>query len=112
MRGLSKQELADRLTWLAWYQPGVFTAVMDYMDFSDGLAADTDPTGPDLAASNTTSHPSRYAADAALTLAYSSSSAWTGGIPRGCRPGQAEIFDPGHAAELAWRRPGPAPART
>ena len=38
---------ADRLTWLAWYQPGIFTAVMDYMQFSDDLAADIDPANPD-----------------------------------------------------------------
>jgi hypothetical protein len=25
LRGLTHQQLADRLTWLAWYQPGVFT---------------------------------------------------------------------------------------
>jgi hypothetical protein len=28
------------------YQPGIFTAVMDYGQFSDDLAADTDPTTP------------------------------------------------------------------
>ena len=28
----------------------------------------------------------------------------------GATLGQAEIFDPGHAAELAWRRPGSGPA--
>jgi hypothetical protein len=48
LRGLSHQQLTDRLTWLAWYQPGIFTAVMDYGQFSDDLAADTDPTSPDL----------------------------------------------------------------
>jgi hypothetical protein len=42
---LSRQ-LADRLNWLSWYQPGIFTAVMDYGQFSDDLAADTDPTSP------------------------------------------------------------------
>ena len=47
LRGLSRQELADRLNWLSWYQPGIFTAVMDYGEFSDALAADTDPTSPD-----------------------------------------------------------------
>jgi len=39
LRGLSRQQLADRLNWLSWYQPGIFTAVMDYMEFSDNLAA-------------------------------------------------------------------------
>ena len=47
LRGLSHQQLADRLTWLSWYQPGIFTALMDYMEFSDNLAADTDPANPD-----------------------------------------------------------------
>src|SRR5271170_4621508 len=46
LRGLTHQQLADRLTWLAWYQPGIFTAVMDYMEFSDALAADADPANP------------------------------------------------------------------
>ncbi len=47
LRGLSHQQLADRLNWLSWYQPGIFTAVMDYGEFTDNLAADTDPTNPD-----------------------------------------------------------------
>jgi hypothetical protein len=47
LRGLSRQQLADRLNWLSWYQPGIFTAVMDYMEFSENLAADTDLTNPD-----------------------------------------------------------------
>jgi hypothetical protein len=46
LRGLDRQQLADRLHWLSWYQPGIFTAVMDYGQFSDDLAADTDPTSP------------------------------------------------------------------
>src|SRR5579859_6963987 len=47
LRGLTHQQLADRLNWLSWYQPGIFTAVMDYMEFSEDLAADTDPMNPD-----------------------------------------------------------------
>jgi hypothetical protein len=34
--GRSPAELADAMTWLAWYAPGTFTAVMDYMDTVDG----------------------------------------------------------------------------
>ena len=30
--GRSQAELADAMTWLAWYAPGTFQAVMDYMD--------------------------------------------------------------------------------
>jgi len=34
--GRTKDELADAMTWLAWYAPGIYTAVMDYMDRCDG----------------------------------------------------------------------------
>ena len=34
--GRSQAELADAMTWLAWYAQGTFTAVMDYMDTVDG----------------------------------------------------------------------------
>lgn len=34
--GRSQAELADAMTWLAWYAQGIFTAVMDYMDTVDG----------------------------------------------------------------------------
>jgi hypothetical protein len=37
--GRSRGELADAMTWLAWYAPGIFTAVMDYMDHVDGELA-------------------------------------------------------------------------
>ncbi|HEX7163358.1 MAG TPA: hypothetical protein VF223_19235 [Trebonia sp.] len=36
--GRTQTELADAMTWLAWYAPGIFTAVMDYMDYCDGEA--------------------------------------------------------------------------
>jgi hypothetical protein len=34
--GRTQAELADAMTWLAWYAPGVYTAVMDYMDHVNG----------------------------------------------------------------------------
>jgi hypothetical protein len=40
LRGLTYDQLADRLRWLSWYAPGIFAAVMDFMDFTDALAAD------------------------------------------------------------------------
>jgi hypothetical protein len=46
LRGLTHQQLTDRLNWLSWYRPGIFAAVMDYGQFSDDLAADADPTDP------------------------------------------------------------------
>jgi hypothetical protein len=36
IRGRSRDELADAMTWLAWYAPGTFRAVIDYMDTIDG----------------------------------------------------------------------------
>ena len=36
IRGRSRSELADAVTFLAWYAPGIFRAVMDYMDTVDG----------------------------------------------------------------------------
>ena len=34
--GRTRAELADALTWLAWYAPGVYNAVMDYTDHANG----------------------------------------------------------------------------
>ncbi|MGH3253234.1 MAG: hypothetical protein ACRDOI_44425, partial [Trebonia sp.] len=39
LRGLSREELADRLRWLSWWAPGAFAATMDYMEVSDAFAA-------------------------------------------------------------------------
>jgi hypothetical protein len=113
LRGLSHQQLADRLTWLAWYQPGVFTAVMDYMDFSDALAADADPTSPDRSDHGYDEAPApvcgRCGADIGIFIKFGLE--WRH-YREGAALGQAEIFDPGHAAELAWRRLRSAPAGT
>jgi hypothetical protein len=43
--GRTKDELADAMTWLAWYAPGTYTAVMDYMDCCDGEPIPRDPVG-------------------------------------------------------------------
>jgi hypothetical protein len=34
--GRTQAELADAMTWLAWYAPGVYNAVMDYADHVNG----------------------------------------------------------------------------
>jgi len=36
IHGRSRAELADAMTFLSWYAPGIFRAVMDYMDTIDG----------------------------------------------------------------------------
>jgi hypothetical protein len=114
LRGLTRQQLADRLNWLSWYQPGIFAAVMDYGQFSDDLAADTDPADPDPDGGD---HDFGHAEDPVPVCARCGSEIGIflkfGLVWRHYRGGealgQAEIFDPGHDPELAWRLPGPAP---
>ena len=36
LQGRTHDELFDAPTFAAWYAPGIFTAVMDYIDFCDG----------------------------------------------------------------------------
>jgi hypothetical protein len=110
LRGLTHQQLADRLMWLAWYQPGIFTAVMGYMDFSDALAADADPASPRPDDRICDEEPApdcgRCGADIGIFVKFGLD--WRH-YREGTTLGQAEIFDPGHPAELAWRLPGSAP---
>ena len=37
--GRTQTELVDAMTWLAWYAPGIYQAVMDYTDHSTGELA-------------------------------------------------------------------------
>jgi hypothetical protein len=120
LRGVTRQQLADRLNWLSWYQPGIFAAVMDYGQFSDDLVADPDPTNPDT---DTDPDPDDlgnvgHAEDLAPVCARCGSDIeifLKSGLQRrhyrgGEALGRAEIFDPGHEPDLAWRLPGPVPA--
>ena len=112
LRGLTHQQLADRLTWLGWYQPGIFTAVMDYMEFSDALAADadpTDPTGPVDRGCDEAPVPVCGLCGADIGIFIKFGLDWRH-YREGAALGQAEIFDPGHAAELVWHLPSSAPA--
>ena len=113
LRGLTHQQLADRLNWLSWYQPGIFAAVMDYGQFSDDLAADTDPTSPapdpdadaDFGQSEDPAPVcARCGSDIGIFLKFGLQWRHYRG---GDALGQAEIFDPGHEPELAWRTHGP-----
>ena len=86
---------------------------MDYMEFSDALAADADPTAPRPDDHGYHEAPvpvcGRCGADIGILIKF--------GLDRrhyreGTALGEAEIFDPGHAAELVGRRPISAPAGT
>ena len=107
LRGLDRQQLTDRLNWLSWYQPGIFAAVMDYGQFSDDLAADTDP--PTQTQTSTTPRTwSRCAPAAALSSGSSSSSACSGAITAGEKP-SARRRSSTRATSRSW--PGASPAR-
>ena len=92
LRGLSHQQLADRLNWLSWYQPGIFAAVMDYGQFSDDLAADTDPTNPapdpdaDFGNFDCAEDPAPVCARCGSETGFSSNSACSGVITVGVKP--------------------------
>jgi len=97
LRGLTSQQLAERLTWLSWWSPGTFQAVMDYMEFVDNLAADGDPgqDNPDDLA------PYCLACGSEVGI-------FTGAGPdwrhyRTTTQAGIEQFDPAHAPEVGWR---------
>jgi hypothetical protein len=47
LRGLTHEQLEDRLRWVSWWAPAAFAAVMDYMDVAEALAAaPSDPEPP------------------------------------------------------------------
>lgn len=35
LRGRTRDELFNALSWLAWYRLGIFTAVLDYLDYGN-----------------------------------------------------------------------------
>jgi hypothetical protein len=102
LRGLSRQQLADRLTWLSWWAPGTFAAVMDYMRFVDDRAAvgELDRDDPD--------DPAPYCqicgSEVGIFIRYSLH--WRHYRPTG--QGGIELFDPGHDPDVAWRPGAPA----
>jgi hypothetical protein len=108
MHGLSHQQLADRLNWLSWYQPSIFTAVMDYMDFSDALSADADPASPESGDRGCDEEPApvcgQCGADIGIFIKFGLD--WRHYV--GTTFDDIELFDPGHAPLLAWRIHAPA----
>ena len=102
LRGLDRQQLTDRLTWLSWWAPGTFTAVMDYMQFVDDRAADgtLDSDDPD--------DPAPYCqvcgSEIGIFIRYSLG--WR--HYRTTSQSGIELFDPGHAPKVGWRTAPPA----
>ena len=105
LRGLNRQQLADRLTWLSWWSPGAFQAVMDYMEFIDNLAADGHPgqDSPDDLA------PYCLACGSELGI-FTGSGVLDWKHYRVTSQAGIERFDPDHAPEVGWRPAITAPA--
>jgi hypothetical protein len=89
---------------------------MDYGQFSDDLAADTDPTNPDPDPDDSgrfgrAEDPVPVCARCGSEIGFFLKFGLQWRHYRGGEAlGRAEIFDPGHEPELAWRLPGTAPA--
>jgi hypothetical protein len=103
--GLTRQQLADRLTWLAWWAPGTFQAVMDYMEFVDNLDADGDhdQDNPDDLA------PYCLTCGSELGI-FTGSGVLDWKHYRATGQAGVEQFDPGHAPEVGWRQASSAAA--
>jgi hypothetical protein len=101
LRGLDRDQLADRLTWLAWWAPGTFTAVMDYMQFVDDHAADGTLDCDD------SDDPAPYCltcgSEVGIFIRYSLG--WR--HYRVTDQSGIELFDPGHTPEVGWRTAPP-----
>jgi hypothetical protein len=86
---------------------------MDYMEFSDNLAADTDHTNPDPDRDDFDyGHKpvpvcGRCGADIGIFIKFGLD--WRH-YREGATLGTAEIFDPGHSPKLVWRIPDPTSA--
>lgn len=104
LRGLDRQRLADRLTWLAWWAPGTFTAVMDYMDYVDALAETGELDRDD--ADDPTPYCTVCGSEVGIFIRYSLD--WR--HYRGTAQAGIELFDPGHAPRVGWRTTSPMPA--
>jgi hypothetical protein len=105
LRGLDRPQLADRLTWLSWWAPGTFTVVMDYMQFIDDLAADSDgdlDDDPDDPAP----HCTVCGGEVGIFVRYSLN--WM--HYRVTETGGVEMFDPGHQPEVGWHTAPGQPA--
>jgi hypothetical protein len=97
LRGLTRDQLADRLIWLSWWSLGTFQVVMDYMEFIDNLAADGDAQAVDL------DEPTPYcqACGAEVGIFVRFSLGWVHFRTVGqC---EIELFEPGHDVDVVWR---------
>jgi hypothetical protein len=104
LRGLTREQLADRLIWLSWWSLGTFQVVMDYMEFIDNLDTDGDAEAVDV------DEPAPFCGTCGAQVGISAR--FSLGWVHFRTVGQCEIepFEPGHDVEVVWRSTAPAAA--
>ena len=105
LHGLSAQQLLDAMTFLSFWSPPAFTAVLDYCEATNWGWSDFDPDLiPDGDADVDDSRASvcaRCGGDLGIFLKFGLD--WR--HYRGQGLDDIELYDPGHAPELTWRTP-------
>ena len=107
LRGLSAQQLLDAMTFLSFWSPPAFTAVLDYCEATDWGWSGFDPDllpdqdGDDNADDSPAPVCARCGGDLGIFLKFGLD--WR--HYRGQGLDDIELYDPGHAPELTWRAP-------
>jgi hypothetical protein len=112
LRGLSYQQLTDAMTFLAFWSPAAFTAVLDYCEATEwgwnGFDPDLvpDPDDDDDPDGGPAPVCGRCGGDLGIFLKFGLD--WR--HYRGQGLDDIELYEPGHAPELAWRAAATPPA--
>ena len=105
LRGLSAQQLLDAMTFLSFWSPSAFAAVLDYCEATDWGWSGFDPDlipdqdGDDNRDDSPAPVCARCGGDLGIFLKFGLD--WR--HYRGQGLDDIELYDPGHAPELTWR---------
>jgi hypothetical protein len=102
LRGLSQEQLLEAMTFLAWWSPAAFTAVLDFCEAANWDAGDNafDPADPDDGgAGDPAPVCGRCGADIGIFVKFGLQ--WL--HYKGATLTDIELYDPGHQPEVTWR---------
>jgi hypothetical protein len=100
LRGLSPQQLLDAMTFLAFWSPSAFTAVLDYCE-----ATAWDWTGPGPDQDDPDGDPAPVCGQCGGSLGIFLKFGLDWRHYRGEDLDDIELYDPGHAPVITWRAP-------
>jgi hypothetical protein len=106
LRGLSAQQLLDAMTFLTFWSPSAFTAALDYCEATDWGWSGFDPDlipAPDTDDPDTDPAPVCARCGGNLGIFLKLGLDWH--HYRGQALDDIELYDPGHAPQIAWRTP-------